>query len=104
MKIPKMVSADEWLANVMMNPAVADDWPCFRVDNPDLVSLLKLPDKDAAKKSDGKHYSWNQIQPMLDTFDKENERVPEESRPRQNAPPTKTPSPRCRSGCRFTPR
>ena len=45
----------------MMNPAVADDWPMFRVDNPDLVSLLKLPERDAAKKSDGKHYSWNQI-------------------------------------------
>jgi cytochrome c-type biogenesis protein CcsB len=72
---PKMVSATEWLANVMMNPAVADDWPVFRVDNPDLVSLLKLPDKDAAKKSDGKHYSWNQIQPSLQNFDKENERV-----------------------------
>ncbi len=72
---PKMVSADEWLANVMMNPAAADDWPVFRVDNPDLVSLLKLPDKDLAKKSDGKHYSWNQIQPLLETFDKENERV-----------------------------
>jgi ABC-type transport system involved in cytochrome c biogenesis permease subunit len=72
---PKMVSATEWLAYVMMNPAVADDWPVFRVDNPDLVSLLKLPDRDPAKKSDGKHYSWNQIQPLLDTFEKENERV-----------------------------
>jgi len=72
---PKMISATEWLANVMMNPAVADDWPVFRVDNPDLVSLLKLPDRDIAKKSDGKHYSWNQIQPMLDTFGKENDRV-----------------------------
>ena len=72
---PKMVSADEWLANVMMNPAVADDWPVFRVDNPDLVSLLKLPDKDAAKKSDGKHYSWNQLQPSLETFGKENDRI-----------------------------
>ena len=72
---PKMVSADEWLANVMMNPAVADDWPVFRVDNPDLVSLLKLPDKDAAKKSDGKHYSWNQFQPSLEMFGKENDRI-----------------------------
>jgi len=60
---------------VMMNPTVADDWPVFRVDNPDLVSLLKLPDKDTAKHSDGKHYSWNQIQPAIDTFQKENERV-----------------------------
>jgi len=72
---PKIVSATEWLANVMMNPAVADDWPVFRLDNPDLISLLKLPEKDAAKKSDGKHYSWNQIQPSLETFQKENERV-----------------------------
>ena len=70
---PKIISATEWLANVMMNPAVADDWPAFRMDNPDLISLLKLPDK--GEKSDGKHYSWNQIQPSLETFDKENERV-----------------------------
>jgi ABC-type transport system involved in cytochrome c biogenesis permease subunit len=72
---PRIVPATEWLANVMMNPAVADDWPVFRVDNPDLVSLLKLPDKDAAKHSDGKYYSWNQIEPTLDVFEKENERV-----------------------------
>jgi cytochrome c-type biogenesis protein CcsB len=72
---PKIIPATEWLANVMMNPAVADDWPVFRVDNPDLMSLLKLPEKDAAKKSDGINYSWNQIQPSLDAFDKENKRV-----------------------------
>ncbi len=72
---PKIIPATEWLANVMMNPATADDWPVFRVDNPDLVSLLKLPDKGAMNKTDGKHYSWNQIQPSLDAFDKENKRV-----------------------------
>jgi ABC-type transport system involved in cytochrome c biogenesis permease subunit len=70
---PRILPATEWLANVMMNPAVADAWPVFRVDNPDLVSLLKLPEK--GEKSDGKHYSWNQIQPLIDTFEKENERV-----------------------------
>ncbi len=72
---PKIISATEWLANVMMNPAVADDWPVFRVDNPDLISLLKLPENNAAQHQDGKHYSWNQIAPSLDAFDKENERV-----------------------------
>jgi len=72
---PTIIPASEWLAYVMMDPAVADDWPVFRLDNHDLISLLKLPDRDAAKKSDGKHYSWNQIQPMLDTFGKENDRV-----------------------------
>ena len=70
---PKILTATEWLANVMMNSTVADAWPCFRVDNPDLVSLLKLPDK--GEQSDGKHYSWNQMQPALETFEKENTRV-----------------------------
>ncbi|MBW8864106.1 MAG: cytochrome c biogenesis protein CcsA [Verrucomicrobia bacterium] len=72
---PRIIPATEWLANVMMNSAVADEWPAFRVDNPDLVSLLKLPDKDAAKHSDGKHFSWNQIAVGMEAFDKENERV-----------------------------
>ncbi len=71
----RIIPANEWLANMMMNPAAADDWPSFRVDNPDLVSLLKLPEKDASKKSDGINFSWNQIQPSLAIFDKENQRV-----------------------------
>jgi hypothetical protein len=36
--------------NVMMNPAVADAWPVFRVDNPDLITLLKLPEKTPRSK------------------------------------------------------
>jgi ABC-type transport system involved in cytochrome c biogenesis permease subunit len=67
--------AIQWLANVMMNPQVADDWPVFRVDNPDLIAFLKLPDRDTRQHQDGEHYSWNQIAPSLQAFDKENERV-----------------------------
>ncbi len=68
-------NAIQWLANVMMNPQAADNWPVFRVDNPDLISFLKLPERDPTQQQDGEHYSWNQIQPSLDAFDKENERV-----------------------------
>jgi ABC-type transport system involved in cytochrome c biogenesis permease subunit len=71
----KIIPATEWLANVMMNPQVADNWPVFRVDNPDLITFLKLPGKDKTQHQDGKHYSWNQIQPSLQAFDAENERV-----------------------------
>lgn len=69
------IPAIQWLANVMMNPAVADAWPVFRVDNPDLIAFLKLPDRDTGHQEDGEHYSWSQIAPSLDAFDKENERV-----------------------------
>jgi ABC-type transport system involved in cytochrome c biogenesis permease subunit len=72
---PRMIAANEWIANVMMNPKAADEWPVFRVNHPDVISLLKLPEKDLAEKSDGKHYSWNQLQPMLATLDKESSRV-----------------------------
>jgi len=72
---PKIISANEWLINVMMNPEVADAWPVFRIDNPDLVTLLKLPEANPAQQQDGKHYSWNQIAPSFDLISKENERV-----------------------------
>jgi ABC-type transport system involved in cytochrome c biogenesis permease subunit len=72
---PKIISADEWLANVMMNPQAADAWQVFRVDNPDLITFLKLPEKSAAQHQDGKHYSWNQIAPSLQALDAENLRI-----------------------------
>jgi ABC-type transport system involved in cytochrome c biogenesis permease subunit len=72
---PKIISANEWLVNVLLNPAVADAWPVFRVDNQDLIAFLKLPEKNEAQHQDGKQYSWNQIMPMLPAFDAENERI-----------------------------
>jgi cytochrome c-type biogenesis protein CcsB len=72
---PKIVPAIEWLANVMMKPEAADEWPVFRVDNPELIALLKLPEKDERRYQDGKHYSWNQIQPSLDEMDRESKRI-----------------------------
>ena len=71
----EIIPATEWLATVMMNPDQADQWPVFRVDNPELIALLKLPGKDRAQQQDGKHYSWTQIQPALDVLDQENQRV-----------------------------
>jgi ABC-type transport system involved in cytochrome c biogenesis permease subunit len=72
---PKIVPAIEWLTTVMMNPAVADQWPVFRIDNPEVVALLKLPGKDPAEHQDGKHYSWAQIKPALDALNRETTRI-----------------------------
>jgi ABC-type transport system involved in cytochrome c biogenesis permease subunit len=72
---PLIIPASQWLANVMMNPQVADAWPVFRVDNPDLITLLKLPQRNLAQQQDGKYYSWNQIAPSFDLFNTENVRV-----------------------------
>lgn len=77
---PKMISATEWLATVMMDPATADQWPVFRVDNPDVISLLKLPGRDLAEHHDGKYYSWDEIQPGLHEFDTETKRIADEKK------------------------
>ena len=71
----EIISATEWLVNVMINPQVADAWPVFRVDNPDLITFLKLPEKSKLQHQDGEHYSWNQIAPSFDLLNKENDRV-----------------------------
>ena len=72
---PKLIPAIEWLTTVMMKPEVADTWPVFRVDNPELVTLLKLPPKDEAAKQDGKHFSWKQIEPSLDVMREQTSRI-----------------------------
>jgi ABC-type transport system involved in cytochrome c biogenesis permease subunit len=72
---PKMISATEWLATVMMNGKLADSWPVFRVDNPEMITMLKLPERKVAQREDGKHYSWNQIAPSVDLINKEYSRV-----------------------------
>jgi ABC-type transport system involved in cytochrome c biogenesis permease subunit len=83
------IPAIEWICETFFNPAKADSRKIFRIDHPELISLLTLPSKtdepdafmkrllkpfqtllgspskndetDPAKKEDGKHYSWNQI-------------------------------------------
>jgi ABC-type transport system involved in cytochrome c biogenesis permease subunit len=75
LKTHRTIPAIEWMANVMMSSRVADDWPVFRVDNPDLIAFLKLPDRDTDQHQDGEHYSWNQIIPSLHAFNDEDARV-----------------------------
>src|SRR6185437_2942859 len=71
----RLIPATEWLATLMMEPSAADQWPVFRVDNQELISLLKLPGKDLAQHHDGKHYSWNEIVPGLKALDAETTRI-----------------------------
>ncbi len=75
---PKIISATEWLLAVMMKPEVADTWPVFRIDNPDVKGLLALPaEANLAKKQDGKHYTWLEIRPKLADLKREAARASE---------------------------
>jgi len=87
---PKIIPAIEWLAAVMMNPEVADTWQVFRVDNPELIALLKLPGADPAARQDGKHYAWNQIEPSLEVMRGQTQRISEREKSKVSDPGKRT--------------
>jgi ABC-type transport system involved in cytochrome c biogenesis permease subunit len=69
---PKMVTATEWALEVMVQPEVGDARPVIRIDNPDVKGLFDLPQEpDKAKQTDGKHFSWAQLQPKWSEFTSE---------------------------------
>ncbi|HSH95694.1 MAG TPA: hypothetical protein VK968_16240 [Roseimicrobium sp.] len=69
--------AIEWLSELIFAPEKADTRKVFRVDHPEVRSMLKLPEKDEAAGEDGKHYSWNQFTNSLEIMQKESKRVGE---------------------------
>jgi ABC-type transport system involved in cytochrome c biogenesis permease subunit len=77
----RTVPAVEWLAEVLFDSERASHRKVFRVDHPELISLLKLPlkndSKDPAAREDGKHYSWGQIvtEDNVKVLQRESERV-----------------------------
>ncbi len=74
-KKPKILSGIEWFMEVAFRPEQADNYPVFRIDHPDVVSLLKLPAKNPEENQDGKHYSWNELRPNYDALYAEAKRI-----------------------------
>ena len=60
--------AIEWLAEVMMKPDQADTRKIFRIDHPEVLALLKLPEKQ-------KYYSLNEIKPAIPEMQKQTDRI-----------------------------
>ena len=62
------IPAIQWLAETMMHPGVADTRKIFRIDHPEVLSLLKLPEKQ-------KYFSFNEIKPVLPELQKQTDRI-----------------------------
>jgi ABC-type transport system involved in cytochrome c biogenesis permease subunit len=73
---PVIISATQWMMELMMDPQAADNRPCFRIDHGDLKNLLHLPmEADEGAHADGKHYSWNQINAQMNALMTETRRA-----------------------------
>jgi ABC-type transport system involved in cytochrome c biogenesis permease subunit len=64
----RKISAAEWLLDVFFNAEAANTQKVFRVDHPELLSLLKLPENE-------KHFSYNELQSGFDEIDRQSERI-----------------------------
>src|ERR1700690_1761882 len=75
---PRTLTAMQWLLEAMMKPEAADDRKIFRVDNNEVLAMLRLPDNQ-------KFYSFNQIRPQIDELEKQAERIDKIEPPNRTA-------------------
>ena len=64
----KSMPAIEWLMEAMMKPEVADTRKAFRIDHPELLALLKLPETE-------KHFAFDQIKGSIPELQKQTDRI-----------------------------
>lgn len=81
----QLMPATTWLLEVFFRPEVADTRKIFRVDHPELLSMLRLPSADPEKGEDGKHYSFSQLQPALEELEKQAQRSGEKEATQRTA-------------------
>ncbi len=78
------LKAIDWFKEVLFRPEVADTRPAFRIDHPEVISLLKI-------RSEDKHFSFADIEAGLGELEREARRIgdsdikPEQQTPFQKA-------------------
>jgi cytochrome c-type biogenesis protein CcsB len=77
------LTAIEWLMEVTMNPDVADDRKIFRIDNLELLGMLKLPENE-------KYFSFNQLHGQYDEINRQAERILTQERDKASAAESRT--------------
>ena len=66
----RTVTPDEWLLDVLFKPELADQYPVFRIDNSEVLSLFDLGAADTAGQV---RFSFAQLQSGLDKLDRQAE-------------------------------
>ncbi len=66
----RRITPDEWLLDVMFKPELADQYPVFRIDNAEVLSLFDLSGADSGGQV---RFSFAQLQPGLSKLDQQAE-------------------------------
>jgi ABC-type transport system involved in cytochrome c biogenesis permease subunit len=78
-----LMPARDWLVEVFFKPEQADTRKAFRIDHPEVISLLHLP-------PDAKYYAYAQIAPQLDELSRQVNRITEAEARKQSDPQQRT--------------
>ena len=73
------LTATEWLMEVAMKPDLADERKVFRIDNLELLGMLKLPENE-------KYFSFNQLHDQYGEINRQAERILTRERDKTSAP------------------
>ena len=65
----RSVDAIHWLADVLFNPSVADNYPSFVINNPEVLGLFGW------EQHERKYFSWAEIVPFLSKVDEQGQAV-----------------------------
>jgi len=77
------MSAAEWLLEMMMKPEQSNDRKIFRIDNAEVLDLLKLPENQ-------KFYSFSQIRPQASEIEIQADRIQQREDAKISAPADRT--------------
>ena len=61
----KTIEARDWLADVLFNPQVADKYPVFVINNPDVLGMFGW------QQGDRKYFSFTELAPFLDKIEEQ---------------------------------
>ncbi|MFT3828988.1 MAG: cytochrome c biogenesis protein CcsA [Opitutaceae bacterium] len=78
----RSLTANQWLLDALFKPALADTYQVFRIDNNEVLALLRLSPDDGAGRV---RFSFAQLAPHLDDLDQQAERAAQLESPEQNA-------------------
>jgi ABC-type transport system involved in cytochrome c biogenesis permease subunit len=77
------LTAIEWLMEVTMKPEAADERKIFRIDNLELLGMLKLPENE-------KYFSFNQLHDQYAEINRQAERILTREHDKASAPESRT--------------
>jgi len=65
------VGPDQWILDLAFKPNVADAYPVFRIDHPEVLGLFGWEQRDR------KYFSWDELEPHFEMIQRQAQQIPE---------------------------